>query len=185
MSFDRDHLAPNHATHVPVKVALPADDDLSVERPRLPTPHLFQEGVVVKSRDGKREGIVRCVDHLTNQFRLVEKMPDGSMKNHPRVSWESFANWIPEVRLSAEEQERRAAREKLLVELATLDKDSLAAVEVFADDADPAKALAKIEALRRLGVIKAPTSVPNEAIATDIQDRMRAEQQAKGGGKTR
>lgn len=136
---------PNHLTHTPIKVVIPTEDDVHTERPRLPTPHLFQDGVqVTHKQDVARAGVVRRVDYATRQFRLV---------GHPRTAWESFDEWNVLVEKSEAEKAKDAAREALQAELAALDPEDLAAVEVFCDDADPSKAMAKFEAMRKLGII--------------------------------
>jgi hypothetical protein len=136
---------PNHVTHVPVKVEIPGDDDFAAERAVFPTPSLWQAGVKVRHRrDANREAIVRHVDYKTNQFRPV----GGS-----RTTWENCMEWDPLVEPSPQEKERVAALEKLQAEMASLGPDDLAAVQVLVDDPDPSKALAKLEAMRRLGII--------------------------------
>lgn len=137
--------APDHTTHTPINVIVPKEDDVGAERERLPTPSLWQDGVMVTHKqDRERKGHVRRVDHMTRQFRLV---------GQPRTSWESFDNWDVLVEKSEAEKQKDAAREKLQAELAALDADDLASVEVLCDDPDPAKALAKLGAMRKLGII--------------------------------
>lgn len=136
---------PNHLTHTPIGVVIPTEDDVLAERQRLPVPSLWQEGVQVTHKaDATRGGVVRRVDHVTNQFRLV---------GQPRTHWESFENWLPLVEKSAEEKARDEARDKLAAEMALLGADDLAAVEVLCDDPDPGKALVKLNAMRKLGII--------------------------------
>lgn len=152
MSFDRAHLNPNHDTHVPIKVAVPADDDWSgAGRPVLPTPSLWQEGVKVVNKITGREAVVRKVDHYTNQFRAY--YPDTG-ENDGRSSWQHCKDWTVAVTLSPAEQEKQLAREALQAEIAKLDPEELAAVSVLVDDPDARKALAKLEAMRKLGIIK-------------------------------
>lgn len=137
--------APNHLTHTPIQVVVPTEDDVHVERPRAPTPSLWQEGVQVTHRaDRSKHGVVRRVDYVTRQFRLV-----GAV----RTSWESFDEWDVLVEKSQAEKEKDVARDKLRAELDALDADDLAAVEVLCDDADPTKALAKLNAMRKLGIL--------------------------------
>jgi hypothetical protein len=138
--------APDHTTHTPVKVVVPTEEDvIGIERDRLPTPSLWQEGVQVSHRhDASRKGIVRRVEYVTRQFRLV---------GAARTMWESFDNWIVLVEKSAAEKAKDEAREVLASELALLDADDLAAVEVLCDDPDPTKGLAKLNAMRKLGII--------------------------------
>ena len=138
--------APDHTTHQPIKVSIPTDDDVHFERERLRTPSLWQSGVQVTHRaDEKRTGTVRVVDYITNQFRLV---------GQGRTQWESFENWIVLVEKTPEEKAKDDARELLMLELDGLDPEQLLAVEPLIDDPDPAKALAKLNGLRKLGVIK-------------------------------
>lgn len=139
--------APDHTTHQPIKVSIPTDDDLFVERPRLHTPSLWQAGVQVTHKaDPSRAGHVRVVDHMTNQFRLV---------GQPRTMWESFENWNVLVEKTEAEKAKDEAREMLRLEMESLDADDLAAVEVLCDDPDPTKALAKLSAMRKLGIVGA------------------------------
>lgn len=137
--------APDHTTHQPIKVMVPTEDDVLVQRERLPTPSLWQVGVEVTHRaDASRKGHVRVVDYNTNQFRMV---------GAARTMWESFEHWIVTVEKTPEERAKDEAREMFLLELAELDPDQLLAVEALCDDADPAKALAKFNGLKKLGVI--------------------------------
>lgn len=137
--------APNHLTHQAIQVVIPTEDDVHVQRERLPTPHLFQDGVQVwHKQDPERKGVVRRCDHATRQFRLV---------GQPRTSWECFDDWNVLVEKSEAEKAKDAAREHLEAELAALDADELAAVQVLVDDDDAVKALAKFNAMRRLGMI--------------------------------
>lgn len=139
--------APDHTTHQPIKVIIPTEDDVLVQRERLPTPSLWQPGVEVTHRaDVTRKGHVRVVDYMTNQFRLV---------GQARTMWESFDNWIVTVEKTPEEKAKDEARELFVMELEMLDPDQLAAVEALCDDPDPAKALAKFNGLKKLGVIGA------------------------------
>lgn len=136
---------PDHTTHQPIRVMVPTEDDLFVERPRLPTPSLWQVGVQVTHKaDPNRAGTVRAVDYVTNQFRLV---------GQARTMWESFEHWNVLVEKTPEEKAKDEAREKLRLEMELLDADDLAAVEVLCDDPDPTKALAKLAAMRKLGII--------------------------------
>lgn len=136
---------PDHTTHTPIQVTVPTEDDVLLERPRLPTPSLWQDGVRVTHRmDRDRKGIVRRVDWVTNQFRLV---------GAPRTAWESCEHWDVLVEKSESERAKDAARDALAAEMEALDVDDLAAVEVLCDDPDPVKALAKLSAMRKLGIV--------------------------------
>lgn len=137
--------APDHTTHQPIKVLVPTEDDIILERPRMPTPSLWQEGVQVTHKaDPARVGTVRRVEYVTRQFRLV---------GDPRTTWQSFDEWNVLVEKTPEEKAKDAARDALAAELESLDADDLAAVQAFCDDDDPSKALAKLNAMRKLGVI--------------------------------
>ncbi len=137
---------PNHTTHQPILVQVPTSDDVHVERPRLPTPSLWQPGVrVTHKTDPTREGVVRVVEYATRQFRL-----DG----HPRVSWESFDNWNPLVEKTAEERAKDEAAEKLREEIKSLSGNDLLVAEAWLEDEDPVRALKKLAALKAAGVIK-------------------------------
>lgn len=144
---------PNHETHVPVKVTIPDDGAFATERAVLPTPSIWQEGVKVKHRSLPIENVVRHVDHKTNQFRPVF---DRTGQPASRTTWESFADWEPLVEMSQAEKDRQAALAKLQAEMDSLGPDDLAAVQVLVDDPSPEKALAKLEAMRRLGIIGKP-----------------------------
>lgn len=138
---------PDHTTHVPVHVAIPTEDDVLVHRDPLPVPSLWQDGVQVTHRaDAARVGVVRRVDHMTRQFRLV---------GAARTSWESFDNWIVTVEKSAAEKEKDAARERFVNELATLHADDNALVELLIDDPDPVRAMSKLTLMKKAGLIGA------------------------------
>lgn len=153
MSFDRDMLSPNQSTHVPVMVVVPAETEnwTGDGRPYLPPPTLWKVGAeVVNKRTGRRAAI-RVVDHMTMQFRAY--YPDTG-ENDGRTMWQHCHEWNVSVTLSPEEETRLAAKRQLDEEVAKLDIDELAAVEVLVDDPNPTKALAKLEALKRMGIIK-------------------------------
>lgn len=170
-------IAPTIETHVPVKVGadeIPEEgNELAVGRPDLPTPSLWQRAVRATHKVTGRRAIVHRVDWATNMFRAFypdEGDPDpatGRPKGRysERTEWEHCRDWQVEVTFSPRELERQKARAQLEVELSTLDAADLAAVSVLCDDADPAKALAKLEALRRLGVIKASSEAAQMAVA--------------------
>lgn len=140
----------DHNTHVSVKGEIPADDTFELERAPQPTPHLFQPGVKVTHKASGRTNLVRVVDWKTNQFRPVY---DRFGNTAGRTIWEPFAEWDPVVEPSPAEKERLAAKTKLEEQLATLSVDDLAAVSVLVDDEDATKALAKLEAMKRLGIV--------------------------------
>ena len=146
--------APNHETHQPIKVEIPADDDVMVERGAMPTPSLWQEGVQVTHKATRRVGVVRIVDWKTNQFRLV---------GEPRTLWQACSDWDVLVEPTPQERAKDAARETLLAEIAGLDKDVLPLVEVLCDHDDPEKALAKLRAMQKLGMLRSPDVVTPEA----------------------
>lgn len=137
--------APDHTTHQPIKVLVSNEDDVIVERPRLHTPSLWQEGVQVTHReDATRTGTVRRVDWVTRQFRLV---------GQGRTIWESFENWIVLVEKTPEEKAKDEARDLLRMEIEALDPDDLQMADAFLDAADPAKALTQLAAFRKKGLI--------------------------------
>lgn len=143
---------PNHVTHQPVQVVVPSDDDTMVERGPSHTPSLWQTGVQVTHKASRRTGIVRCVDWKTNQFRLV---------GESRTSWQHCSEWDVLVEPTVAERQKDEAREQLAAEIAELDADMLSLVEVLCDDADPAKALGKLRAMRRAGMLgEAPAPAP-------------------------
>lgn len=165
--------APNIDTHVPLKIELPQEtNDLLVGRPDLPTPSLWQQSVVCKHKVTGRVAIVARVDWGTNMFRAYypdegEIDPDTGKpagRYSERTDWQQCAEWQVEVTFSPRELERQQAREMWQLEIATLDPKSLAAVSVLCDDTDPMKALAKLEALRAMGVIKSSVEVTKAAV---------------------
>lgn len=161
MSFDRSAMNPTLETHIPIKVEVPADGDYTgVGRPPLPTPSLWQPGVKVVHKLSGREAVVRLIDYYTEQFRAY--YPDTG-ENDDRTTWQVCRDWNVAVQLAPKELERQKAREALEAEIAKLDEHDLAAVSVLVDDPDPKKALAKLEAMRKLGVIKS-TAVAQAAI---------------------
>lgn len=182
--FDRTVIAgtPNPETHVPVKVHIPVKEDASsiaAGRPDLPPPSLWERSVkVVRKLDGK-EAIVNSVDLRTMMFRAWypdegpvvadEKtgQPVRAGRFADRTEWESCKDWNPSVVFSPKELERQAAQQLLDEEVAKLDQRELAAVSVLVDGDDPAKGLAKLEALRMLGIIKS-VAVSQEALTPPV-----------------
>jgi hypothetical protein len=174
MSFDRNHLSPSLETHVPVQVHVPSErNDVLVGRPDLPTPSLWQNSVLVTHRETKRRAVVHRVDWATNMFRPYypdegevdpeTKKPKGRFAE--RTEWEHCRDWLVEVTFSPAELARQAARDRLEAEMALLDAKELAAVAVLCDDPDASKALAKLEALRALGIVKVSAAAAAEAVA--------------------
>jgi hypothetical protein len=149
-SFDRQAMNPNAQTHVPVRVEIPIDDVATTERAVIPPPSLWQEGVKVRHKTSGRENIVRAVDHMTCMFRPVY---DEQGSPAPRTHHEQMSQWDVVVELSPLEKERDLARQKLEAEIASLSPDDLASFQVLVDDPDPAKAMAKLEAMRRMGIL--------------------------------
>lgn len=153
---------PTIETHIPVHGELPEEPVHEADRKDIPVPSLWQPGVRVFHRQTKRRAVIVRADHATNMFRAFYPddgplneagVPEGRFST--RTEWEQFANWEVETTFSPRELERQAAAAKLSEEIAQLDPTSLAAVSVLCDDTDPVKALAKLEALRALGVVKA------------------------------
>ena len=123
------------------EVMIPSDDDAGIDRPKLPAPGPWQDGVMVREKTTGRTGQCRRVDMGTRQFRLV---------GEPRTMWQSCDHWDPLVEPSAEEQANAKAKADLAELLASLPADKQALVEVFADDGNPMKALARVRALLSL-----------------------------------
>ncbi len=69
------------------------------------------------------------------------------------------------VTFAPRELERQAAKRLLDAEIQKLDAADVALVAVLCDDPDPTKSLAKLEALRRIGAIKATPEVMQAALA--------------------
>ncbi len=154
---------PNIATHVPLTTDLPKEGtDLAVGRPDLPTPSLWQHSVQCTHKITKKVAVVARVDWGTNMFRAF--YPDegdadpttGKPKGRfsERTEWEQCHDWDVSVTFSPRELERQKALSMLEDEMTKLDPAESAAVMVLVDGDDPVKGLAKLEALRRLGVIK-------------------------------
>lgn len=160
---------PNIETHIPLTVDnMPSEAaELAVGRPDLPVPSLWQKAVSVTRKVDGRRAVVATVDHAMNMFRAYfpdegDIDPDtGKPKGRfsSRTDWEQCARWDVDVTFSPKELARQAAKAKLDAEVAKLDAKSLAHVMILCDDNDPAKALAKLEALREMGVIKMPPEV--------------------------
>jgi len=155
--------APSIATHIPLIVSgIPAESAEVIDgRPDAPTPSLWQNGSAVTHKVTKRKCVVTRIDYVTRQFRGF--FPDEN-RHSDRTGWENMNDWDVEVTLSPAEIERQNARAKLEEEMTKLDPDSFAAVSVLCDDDDPAKALAKLEAMRRLGVIKVSAAAAQMAM---------------------
>lgn len=169
-----NYVTPSIDTHVPVTAEMPNEaTDLAVGRPDLPVPSLWQKAVQVKHKITGKVAVVATVDHAMNMFRafypdegdidLDTGRPKGRFS--ARTDWEQFKNWDVAVTFSPRELERQAAMARLHTEIAKLDATGLAAVTVLCDDPDPTKALAKLEALRALGVVKVSTEVAQVAVA--------------------
>lgn len=185
MSFDRQALNPSLDTHVPLKIHVPKESDaLAVGRPDIPAPSIWQKSVkVVRKLDGL-EAVVNTLDLTTMMFRAYypdegERDEDGKPAGRfaDRTEWEHCRDWNVAVTFSPRELERRAAKQLLDEEIMKLNPKELAAVSILCDDPDPAKGLAKLEALRALGIISS-VDVTSAAIAeTKTADT------AKKGGK--
>ncbi len=163
---------PNISTHVPLVANLPKEGtDLAVGRPDLPTPSLWQEAVQVSHKVTKKVAVVARIDWGTNMFRaffpdegeIVNGKPAGRFSE--RTEWEQCHNWDVAVTFSPRELERQAALSLLSDEMSKLDPAESAAVMVLVDGDDPVKGLAKLEALRRLGVVKMSASAAQAVIA--------------------
>jgi hypothetical protein len=145
--------------HVPVlsKEAPDEPDDAAHDRPDIPCASAFAKGAIVTNMRTKQKAVVHRVDLVTRQMRLwypdrkdlpIKQQFDG------RTEWRSFDEWIPEIKLSPEEVERQEAKRLFEKELEAFDADGLQLVTVFCDDPDPVKALAKIRAMKKTGIVK-------------------------------
>lgn len=177
--FDRSVLNPNHETHIPVRVEVPSEADYTgAMRPDIPVPTLWQRGVkVIRKIDG-REAVIRTIDLSMNMFRAhwLDTGEDDS-----KSTWQHCREFNVAVTLSPAEEERVAARRVLEAEISQLDATELAAVEVLVDDPDAAKALAKLRALRMLGVIKARPEAAQVALAEMAEMNAGLSKQTKRG----
>jgi hypothetical protein len=153
---------PTTDTHVPVECHIPGEAEWDGGgRPPLEVPSLWRKGVKVVHKLSGREAAIHVIDLSTRMFRayyLDTKTHDS------RVEWQHCRDWNVQVTLSPAEEKRVAARRVLEDEIAKLDPKELAAVEVLVDEPDATKALAKLHALRALGVIKAAPEVAQAAI---------------------
>lgn len=158
------HHAPTIETHVPVVAELPDEtNDLMMDmRQDIPPPNLWQKSVKAKHKLSGRSVVVARVDWATMMFRAY--YPDED-RFATRTEWEHCRDWDVEVTFSPKELERQAAKVKLDAEIAQLDAKSLAHVMILCEDPDPAKALAKLEALRAMGVIKASAPAVEAVVA--------------------
>lgn len=166
------HLAPTIDTHVPIIVEMPTEPNESTnDRPDLPVPSLWQKSVQARHKVSGKVAIVVRVDWSMNMFRGFypdegdldeDKKPKGRFAT--RTEWEHCRDWEVSVTYSPKELARQEARAQLEAEIRKLDAKGLAAVRVLCDDDDPAKALAKLEALRQLGVVKVSAEAAVEAI---------------------
>lgn len=173
--------APSIETHIPVTVEMPDEQTELGTRPDLPTPSLWQRSVQVEHKVTSKKAVVQKVDYATNMFRAyypeegeLDETGKPIGRFAERTEWEHCRDWNVAVTFSPKELERQQARAILDAKVAKLDAKSLAAVSVLCDDADAAKALAKLNALIELGVIKAAPEVAQVAL-----EEMKAEP-AKG-----
>lgn len=143
---------PNAQTHIAEVTTIPLGDGEWTEgRAPLEAPTLWKSGVKVIHKLTGREAVIFRMDLGTMQFRAY--YPDENRLD-ARTEWQHAINWNVKVTLHPDELARRKAREELDQAIASLDADELAAVEALVDGDDPTKGLAKIQALRKLGVIK-------------------------------
>lgn len=153
---------PTHETHIAVTMELPVEpNDSQAERPYIAPPNLWQNGVKCTHKLSGQKAVCARIDLGTMQFRPF--WPDTQTFGS-RTEWLACADWQPEVTLSEKEIARQAAAKQLEDEMAALDADDLANVTALVDGDDPAKALAKINALRNMKVIKG-SSVAIQAAA--------------------
>lgn len=162
MSFDRDVMNPNAQTHVPVTVDVPAESAWTGEgRQYMEPPTLWKAGVKVVHKLTGREAVIYRMDLGTMQFRPFYL---DTQSHAGRTEWESSRDWNVSVTLHPDEMAKRDVRKKLDAEISALDPDELEAMHALVDGDDPAKGLAKLNALRKLGVIKSKPAVAAVAI---------------------
>lgn len=162
---ERDVMNPNAQTHIPVVVVIPADETMIGDgRAYMQPPTLWREGVEVVHKVSSRRAVVYKIALDTMQFRPY--WPDEK-KHAGRTEWESCKDWIPQTKLHPNEIARREAQQALQAQMDALDAKEVAAVSVLVDGDDPKKGLAKIEALRALGVIKSPPA----AVAAAVEEK--------------
>lgn len=158
------YTAPNVETHVAETRELPPEPtDLAGDRPDEPTPSLWQKSVTAVHKYTKEPVVVVRVDWNTNMFRPYfpeRKNPDGTKGVWaPRTEWHRCEHYDVNVTFSPSELARQEAAAAFMAECEKLDPESLAAVELFCDDPDPKKNLAKLWALQKLGTVRGPTQV--------------------------
>lgn len=146
-------MKPDHTTHVAETVEIPpVQAELLSERPPLPVPSLWQEGVVaIRKTDGREAAVVR-IDHGTMMFRPFWL---DTREVASQTTWESCRDYNVRVRKSQAEVEREEFTAKLREALAELDARELGIVEALAVAGvnDPKLSLAKIDAMRAAGMI--------------------------------
>lgn len=153
---------PNIDTHIPITSTLPDESQESlVGRPDLPVPSLWQVAVQVKHKVTGQEAVVARMDHNMNMFRAYYP---AEQRFAPRTEWQHCRDWQVSVTLSPKELERQAASAEFRRQTEAMDPSELAAVMVLVDADDPAKALAKLEALRKMGVVKSSPAVVAAAV---------------------
>ncbi len=164
------HVAPSIETHVPKTAEIPEEEnELAVGRPDIPVPSLWQQSVRVVHKVTKQPAIVARVDWSMNMFRAyypdeIDPKTGDKGRFATRTEWQHCRDWDVEVTFSPRELERQAARQLLEDEISRLDAKSLAAVTVLCDDTDPEKALAKLTALKELGVVKVSVAAAKVAV---------------------
>lgn len=141
--------------HIPVTADVPEEPVGDLEdRPDIPVPSAYARGAVVRHRIEGTKAVIHRVDHITRQLRLYyPDRPEGK-RYEPRTTWHSFESWEPEITLSPEEVERQNALKLFEEELTDFDAAGLELVKVFCDDPDPIKALAKVRALKKSGMVR-------------------------------
>ena len=165
---------PSIQTHVPVIEELPRADDVGQlsGRPDLPTPSLWQKSVKVKHKASGKPAIVVKVDYGTMMFRAFFPTETGAHGEQGRFSerteWYHCRDWDVEVTFSQAELDRQAARRVLEDEIAKLKPESVGIAAVLCDDPDPAKNLAKLKVLVKIGTLK--TSATPEVLAAAVAE---------------
>lgn len=144
--------------HVPVTADAPEEaTEASHDRADIPPPSAYARSAVVRHIRTGQKAVVHRVDLVTRQLRLW--YPDRSelpleQQFDSRLGWQTFDHWVPEITFSPEEVARQEAKKQFALELEAFDADGLQLVTVFCDDADPVKALGKLQALKRVGMVK-------------------------------
>lgn len=156
---------PNIETHVAETADLPGEDYGNlVGREDLPVPSLWQPKVKVTHKRTGRKAVIFRIDHGMQMFRAF--YPDED-RLATRTEWEQCKDWDVDVTFSPAELERQAAMAKLEEEINKLDARSIGLARVLCDDADPNKALAKMNLLVQSGMLTPMSAEAAEALIAE------------------